>query len=186
MGFDLDKVRQEQQASPLASPYPLDLSIAVVNDTLRMAAALPVPKKTWDAWTKKAHPLWAEQVGMLAYLLSVTSLREQTVATLKPDFPGAPAFSRFFLETEPLTAEMIRANAFRQEEFLRKWVDCVGGTVAGEGPAQSKKKLEQLDYRKALSEYSRAEIARKAEAERRAKLLAEAAAREAEARGWRE
>src|SRR6185369_14623217 len=106
--FDLDRIRREQQASPLASPYPLDLAVAVVNDTLRMAAALPLPKKTWDAWAKKAPKLWPEQMGMLAYLLTITSLREQTVAHLKPSFRGAPALNRFFLEIEPLTAEMIR------------------------------------------------------------------------------
>ena len=81
---------------------------------------------------------------------------------------------------------MIRANAFRQEEFLRRWIEAVGGSVAGESAKDSKKRLEQLDYRKTLAEYDRAEKARQAEAARRAKLLQEAADREAAARGWRE
>ena len=32
MSFDLGRIRDEAAAAPLASPYPQELSIAVVND----------------------------------------------------------------------------------------------------------------------------------------------------------
>ena len=48
------------------------------------------------------------------------------------------------------------------------------------------RRLDQLDYRKTMADYKAAEQSRKEEAARRAKLLAEAAQREADARGWRE
>jgi hypothetical protein len=93
---------------------------------------------------------------------------------------------RFFESITPLTAEMVRSNGFRQEEFLRKWVHALEGEVLNESAKESAKRLDQLDYRKAMQEMKRAEEARKKEAERREELLREAERRAAEARGWRE
>jgi hypothetical protein len=186
VAFDLAKIQEELKAAPLASPYPLDLAVAIVCDAFRMAHVAPPPAARWKEWRKASHKLWEEQVGMLAHLLATTSLRAETVAALKPKFDAAKQLEGFFEAIEPLTAEMIRSNAFRREEFLRNWVALVGGAIAGEGARESKRKLDQLDYRKTLKEYDRAEKVRKSEAERRAKLLKEAADREAYARGWRE
>jgi hypothetical protein len=80
----------------------------------------------------------------------------------------------------------VRSNAFRQEEFLRHWIAVCHGRVAGETAAQSRQRLEQLDYRQAMAEYKKADAARKAEAARRAQLLREAQQREEQAKGWRE
>jgi hypothetical protein len=187
VGFDLAKVRNELGAAALASPILLDVAIAVVNDCFRMAEIGPVPDEVWESWRKQARPLWAEQMGMLAFVLSSTSLRAQTVDALRAGtVRPAGALASFFASVEPLTAEMIRANAFRQEEFLRKWVASWQGSIAGESEAESSSRLEQLDYRKALEEYARAEDARKLEAARREKMLQDARDREAAARGWRE
>jgi len=186
MAFDLTRIRQELAAAPLASPVPLDLAIAVVSDVFRMAGLAPPALAAWRRLAKA--PLAAEQLGMLAHLLASTSLRAASVAALAevPAFAPEPELERFFAATAPLTAEMIRANPFRQEEYLRRWIECVAGDVAGEGPAQSRARLEQLDYRKTLAEYERAEKERKVAEERRQRELAEAATRESEARGWRE
>jgi len=186
VAFDLKGIVRELQAAPLASPYPLDLSAAIVNDTFRMALARPVPKKQWDGWQKEKPVRWAEQMGMLAHALAVTSLRAETVRALHPGYDAAVGLQRMFELIEPLTAEMIRSNRFRQEEFLRKWASCVGGRIEGEKARESKQRMEQLDYRKTLAEYAKAEKARKSEAAARAKMLREAAQREAQARGWRE
>lgn len=188
MAFDLKRIRGEAQAAPLPSPYPLDLSIAVVNDTFRLGGVVPLPAKTWKQNPPGGkNPLREEQMGMLAHLLATTSLREETVRAIDPQrFDLAGALDGFFAAIAPLTAEMIRANVFRQEEFLRRWIESVRGEIAGETPKEASKRLQQLDYRKTLAEYDRAEKARQAEAERRAKLLQEAADREAAARGWRE
>ena len=186
MAFDLEAIRGELQGAPLASPYPFELSASIINDTFRMALVRPVSKKQWDGWKRKGHELWGEQVVMLAHALASTSLRAETVRTLSPSFDAAVGLQRMFELIEPLTAEMIRSNRFRQEEFLRKWIACVGGQIAGEKARFSKQRVEQLDYRKTLAEYKKAEVARKKEAASRAKALREAAQREAQARGWRE
>ena len=190
MALDLDAIRKELAAAPQPSPYPSDLAAAIVSDTIRMSRLTPLPAGVWKKWTGKGqkNKLFAEQLGMLAHILAVTSLRAETTASLlkAPGFEPQKAIEGFFETIAPLTAEMIRANAFRQEEFLRKWAEAVGGSIQGEKAEQSRKRLEQLDYRKTLEEYGRAESTRKAEAERRAKALQEAATREAAARGWRE
>ncbi len=190
MAFDLDAIRKELAAAPLPSPYPADLAAAIVDDTFRMSRLTPLPAGVWKKWIGKGqkNKLFSEQLGMLAHILAVTSLRTETTAALQkaPGFEPQKALEGFFETIAPLTAEMIRANAFRQEEFLRKWAEAVGGSIQGEKAEQSRKRLEQLDYRKTLEEYNQAERTRKAEAERRAKALQEAAAREAAARGWRE
>jgi hypothetical protein len=186
MAFDVRGIQAELAAAPIASPYPLDLAVAIVNDTFRMAGIPPVADATWTRWTEKAHTLWTEQMGMLAHALASTSLRAETARILSPVHEKEKALELFFEGVKPLTAEMIRANAFRQEEFLRRWVECWDGEVAGESAAQSKRRLEQLDYRKTLQEYARAERARREEQERRAREAREAAEREAAARGWRE
>jgi hypothetical protein len=186
VAFDLGAIRDALAASPLASPYPFELSAAIVNDTLRMALARPPSKQEWTAWRRQRRKLWEEQLGMLAHALAVSSLRQETVAALPPGFDALRELPGFFDQIEPLTAEMIRSNRFRQEEFLRRWIARVGGAVAGERARQSRQRLEQLDYRKTLAEYAKAQSARKAEAAKRAAALRAAAEREAQARGWRE
>jgi len=186
VAFDLAAIRDALAASPLASPYSFELSAAIVNDTLRMALARPPDKQEWTAWRLKGSRLWEEQLGMLAHLLAVTPARKETIAALPPGFDARRELPGFFDQIAPLTAEMIRSNRFRQEEFVRRWIDRVGGAVAGERAKQSRQRLEQLDYRKTLAEYEKAQAARKAEAASRAAALRAAAEREAQARGWRE
>lgn len=188
MSFDLARIRQQLEAALIASPYPPDLSAAVVSDTFRLGGIAPPAAATWRTWLrKKKGDLSEEQAGMLAHILLTTALREGTVQTLseKPVDPTA-ALPSFFDKVKPLTAEMIRSNAFRQEEFLRRWIEAMGGRVQGETPKQSKARLAQLDYRSTLDEFKKAEAARKEEAAKRAKLLQEARDKEAAARGWRE
>ena len=153
----------------------------------------------WIDHDRKVTPLKALQgliweAGYIAgdftghvYEVAVTSLRDASVAALTASrAPMLAALTGFFAEIAPLEAEMIRSNAFRQEELLRWWMRALGGGIAGETPADSAARLAKLDYKKALVEYAAAEKARAAEAEKRAQALKEAAEREAEARGWRE
>jgi hypothetical protein len=186
--FDLARIRDEMAAAPLVSPWPFEVAV-------RMGGELQPPAAiTWLEWATRKG-LVEEQAGMLAHALASTSLREASVAALatrKRDLSGAPTpaaqkmLAGFLEAIAPLTAEMIRSNAFRQEEFLRRWVEAISGTVAGEKADASRRRLEQLDYRKTLAEYDRAEGARKLEADTRARLRKEAEEREAAARGWRE
>ncbi len=187
MAFDVKALMEELSREPLLSPYPAELSRAVVNDVFRRANLAPVPLATWTGWEKGPRKRLVEQAGMLAHALASTSLRAETVRTPGKGFDTEAAVDRFFASVEPLTAEMVRSNAFRQEEFLRKWIAAVGGRVAGETPEASRSRLETLDYGGTLREYERAERARKEEADRRAAALRKAREEaEAAARGWRE
>lgn len=189
MAFDLKRIETEIGAAALESPYSVELAAAVVSDTFRLGGLVPPASAWWrhSRGGKAADALFGEQVGMLGWLLNTTSLREEAVAALRGGQHAPKRLLEGFFDTvRPLTGEMIRANAFRREEFLRRFVEAVGGQVAGETAEQSRRRLEQLDYRKTMADYKAAEQSRKEEAERRAKLLAEAAQREADARGWRE
>lgn len=195
--LDLKRVQSELAAAPLVSPWPLELAIAAVSDLFRHAGMPAVSDVLWADWMKKAHKLWGEQLGMLAHFLAGSSLRGFTLLALRelkgklPDESTqrskvALALREFWAATEPLTAEMIRANQFRQEEFLRRWAEAWQAGIKGEKAKESKRRLENLDYRSTLKEFDQAEAARKREAEARAKALREAAERDAAARGWRE
>jgi len=187
MDFDIQSLRKQLEAAPIVSPYSHELAVAIICDMFRLANVRPPSRADWTALEQHArHPLWKEQVVMLAHLLAGSALRDDSAKALRKDANAASILQRFFEEITPLTAEMVRSNGFRQEEFLRKWVRAVGGEVRNESEQESAKRLDQLDYRKAQEELKRAEHARKQEAERREKLLREAQQREAEARGWRE
>jgi hypothetical protein len=151
-----------------------------------MALARPMTREEWLSLKQKRSAAWEEQLVMLAHVLAVSEARSETIAALPPGFDARRELPGFFDQIEPLTAEMIRSNRFRREEFLRRWVERVGGSIAGERARQSRQRLEQLDYRKTLAEYGKAQAARKAEAAKRAAALRAAAEREAPARGWRE
>lgn len=179
------RVMKELGASALPQAYPAPLAAAIISDCFRLAKVLPPAAQQWHEWSRKAAKAWEEQLGFLAHLLTTTSLRGETVVALAAR-RSEKSLKRFFETVEPLTGEMLRTNTFRKEEFIRRWIEWVGGRIAGEEEKESGRRVEMLDYRKTLLEYERAEKARKSEAERRAKLLAEAAKREADARGWRE
>ena len=187
MAFDLAQLKQQLTAAPLVSPYAHDLAVAIICDTFRLANVRPPARSAWETFPKRfVSALWQEQVTILAHVLVSSSLREETVRTLKPNFEAVVALGRFFESVAPLTAEMVHSNAFRQEEFLRKWIHAVGGRVQGESEQESRRRMEHLDYRRAMDDFARAEAARKAEAEKREKMLKEAAQNAPDARGWRE
>ena len=190
MAFDLPRIVAEIEAAPLVSPYTTELAVAVICDVFRMAGQVPLRAERWRTWTGKraASPLLAEQSGMLAHFLACSSLRPESVeslAALPPPVQAEALLGGFFAAVEPLTAEMIRANTFRREEFLRRWIEALRGKIVGETTAQSQKRLAALDYRKTLAEFKKAESSRLEEARRREEALRKAA-EEAAARGWRE
>src|SRR5262245_35538820 len=153
MPIDLPAIQKQLESTPLVSPFPPELAAAIVSDTFRLAGIGPPSPAAWRGWLKK-RGLLPEQLGMLAHVLTASRLREDAVATLqaKPVEPMA-ALPSFFAKVQPLTAEMIRANTFRQEEFLRRFVEAIGGRVAGESVKVSRDRLEQLDYRTTLGEF---------------------------------
>ena len=186
MAFDIAAIKRELDAAPPAAELPWAVALAVVSDTFRLAGLVPPVVRVWDEWRRK-RPRAEELLPELARALAATSLRAETVRALESSRPAAKsALEELFGLSAPLTAEMVRTNPFRQEEFLRYWIRRCGGAVAGETEPESRERLKQLDYREALAEYKKAEGARKAEAARRTQLLREAKEREESAKGWRE
>jgi hypothetical protein len=187
MTFDVRRIQAEIQKSALYVPIPIEIAVATISDTQRAAGKRPVPDATWGEIVAKNAPNQLEQLAVLAWMLHATSLRADTIVAIGVGGHDAKrAVLAFLASIAPLTGDMIRTNAFRQEEFLRKWAAVWAAPIAGEKPEDSARRLEQLDYRKALAEFERAEAARKVEAEKRAKALREAAERDAAASSWRE
>ncbi|WP_233587440.1 hypothetical protein [Corallococcus sp. CA049B] len=187
MAVSIPHLREQLAATPIVSPYPHDLAVAIVCDTFRLASQRPPSQAEWAKLEQRLkNPLFQEQVGMLAHVLVSSDLRKKTVLYLTADRTPQARLQQFFEEVHPLTAEMIRSNAFRQEEFLRKWLAAVGADVEGETEAESKRRLKDLDYRQAVTDLRKVEEARRKEADRRQEMLQEAQRKEAEARGWRE
>jgi hypothetical protein len=186
MAFDIAAIKRELQSAPPSADLPWAVGVAIVSDTFRLAGLAPPGSKTWEQWRRK-WPRAGELVVELARVLAASSLRAETVRALGSSHPTPKLALEGFLEaTSPLTAEMVRDNPFRQEEFVRHWIAGCRGEIAGETASQQQARLDLLDYRQVLSEYKKAETARKAEAQRRAQLLAEAKKRAEQAQGWRE
>ena len=195
MSLDLTRVRAEASAVLTSPPYGRALAVAVLNDRLRLAGQQPIPSSGWQRLLAGKHPAddagedhREEQIVRLAQLCAETSLGAETVARLAALGKKEPErrLARFLAEVWPITGAMIVDNAFRQEELLRRWLAALDGEVAGESAAESARRLDQLDYRKALSEYERADKARKAEAKKRERAIREAQERAAAAQGWHE
>ena len=184
MDCDINEVVQEVQNASLHSPFSLDTAIAVVNDCFRIAGSAPVGDDVWERWEEQFGSLWPEQMGIMAHLLSATSLGTVTVSALRESGEDRRGeLAGFFRRIESLTAEMIRSNAFRREECIRRWLQWCGAGIEGEDEEASKRRLEQLDYRETLAEYQRAEAAREEEYSGRMERVRQ---QRTAARGWRE
>jgi hypothetical protein len=183
--FDLKRIQAEIAATPLLVPFAPPVGAAMVDDCARLAGSAPCPDGFWEEYLGDARR--AEQMGALAHFLAYSSLRDGTIEAICAFATVPQAAARAFFEAvAPLDGVMLRENSFRREEFLRRWIACWGGAIEGETMAFSQKRLEQLDYRKALVEYERAEVERKKEASRRAAALAEAQRVAQQDTGWRE
>jgi hypothetical protein len=189
--FDLARIKADTDAAPVEPPYALDLAVAVIADTFRDGGLAP-PRD--DAWAKlvasgAAPANRAGQLAALARLLAISPLRAGSVAALGARPPADPAalVDGFLEAIAPVTAELIVENPFRREEVVRRWIEAVGGAIAGETAEASRRRLEQLDYRRTLAEYEKAERSRLVEAQKRAAALRKAAEEAAEAaKAWRE
>jgi hypothetical protein len=186
--FELGRIRDELAAAPPGAPLPLDVAVAIVADTFRAAGLRPPAAAAFaELAGRGAHR--PPQLAVVAHILAVTSLRAGTVEALRasPPADAAAALEGFLEAIWPLSPELILENAFRQEETLRRWIAAWGGAIAGESAEESARRLDQLDYRRTLAEYEKAERSRLAEAQRRAEALRKAREEAEEAaRGWRE
>ena len=189
--FDLARIKADVDAAPLEPAYPADLAAAVLADLFRDAGLAPPPDDAWAALAARGTKPENRpgQLAALARLVAVSALRPGTVAALAAAKPrDVVAVVEGFLEAIfPVTAELVAENPFRREEVVRRWIEAVGGEIAGETAEVSRRRLGQLDYRRTLAEYEKAERSRLAEAQKRAAALRKAAEEAAEAaKGWRE
>ncbi|MHC4828990.1 MAG: hypothetical protein ACYTFT_01335 [Planctomycetota bacterium] len=192
MSFSVQAIQEELAAHPLHSPIPIELAISVIDDALRLGGLAPLGASAWSDFFHARAPLLKEQVSMLGWALRRSSLGSGTPPAIRDlvaqgtRVTPKKSLDSFFKAIEPLTAEMIRANAFRQEEFVRRWIATWRGRVDGESIPASTARLNHLDYKKALREYADTEARRKREAKARKQAIAAAKQKKTAARGWRE
>ncbi len=124
------------------------LAAARLMDGLR-DAGLPVPPL--PAWAEAARELdrdaW-QRVEVLTHLLRHGELGPLVARALARDPARAwsvvPAFAT--REARLLTVELLLKSPFRVEELARKWVHALGGTIEGERPDESRRRMERLDF----------------------------------------
>src|SRR5208283_4064709 len=68
------------------------------------------------------------------------------------------AFVGLALATPLLTMTLLRQSPLRVEEFARHFLARLGTAVSGETAAQSRERLERLDYGRLLAEAERAKV----------------------------
>jgi hypothetical protein len=189
--IDLPSVLAELAAAPIEPPAPPALAVAMVADVLRDGGVRPPSAEAFAALlgtgTAPAHR--PGQLALLGRALTTTALGAATVAALRarPPTDALTLLDEWLEHIHPVTDDLFSTNRFRREEVVRRWIAAVGGAIAGEAAEDSRRRLDQLDYRATLAAYDRAEKARLAEAQRRAEALRKAAEEAAEAaKAWRE
>ncbi len=88
-------------------------------------------------------------------------LKMETVSTIET------CFIEFARSKYELTMELLQQSSLRVEEFARQFLAVLGADIEDETRAESKQRLERLDYRRLLKESERA----KASAEERMDYL---------------
>src|SRR5215468_2145503 len=135
MTFDLNRIKLDVDAAPIEPPYALDLAIAVLADLFREARLAPPPDASWaPLLARGSQPANRPgQIAALARLVAISALRPASVAALAARAPKDPAaVVEGFLETiAPVTAELVAENPFRREEVVRRWIEALGGAIAG-------------------------------------------------------
>lgn len=110
-------------------------------------AKLPRPDVAeWGRITKGFDKEAWNRMAILVRVFRETPLRDPIVQALAGK-PGADAFAGFCSGlSQLLTLELLQKSPFRVEELARKWAHALGAGIAGETPAESRKKMERLDF----------------------------------------
>jgi len=186
--FTIAEVSEElriQAVGTRGATVDMELTGARLFDTLRDAER-PMPRP--DEWEGEARSLDAEGQRRLSILVEA-SRATRLAPVVRSCLRGAPdAFAAYTVlareESRLLTVELLATSPFRTEEFARKWVRRLRGTIRGETEAESDKQLERLDFGGVLGNLKKAEAQREERMkklrdaeERRKKEEAEAYAR---------
>lgn len=186
MTLDVRRVLDEISSAPPYTEVPLALAIARINDVFRDADAPPVSDVVWKSL--REGPLGdaaaMSLTGAMSHLFVYTSLRAQVRDALAEDADPAGSFAAWLGISAQLTGELVLSNPFRAEEALRKWARAFAIAVSDETPEASERRLEQLDFGKAMQAFEKARREREEQASLRAEAIR--AAQAAEPDPWRE
>lgn len=110
-------------------------------------AGIPRPPAT--EWAKVTNGFDAEAWNRMAILVRLfrdTPLKDG-IATSIAAKSALETFGGFCSGlSQLLTIELLQKSPFRVEELARKWVHALDGTIAGETPAESRQRMERLDF----------------------------------------
>ncbi len=146
-----------------------DLVRARLADACRDANVAPLTPKEFDTAAQSFDAEAWRRLALIVNALDFDPLHAQLPLVLRAPAPQhvAASFLEFAKSSELLTLELLRQSPLRVEEFTRSWLQRLGASIVGESDAQSRQRLERLDYGRLLAE---AETARESAEERMAYL----------------
>lgn len=154
-------------------PVDIDLLRARLADGCRTVNLAPLAVDEFDALSQGLDEEAWRRLALAVTLLDLDSVRN-TLPALSGSRKLAELVSAAFTELARdiplLTLELLRQSPLRVEEFARQFIARLGATVQGESPAESKRRLERLDYATILHEAERAKLAADERVERLRKL----------------
>jgi hypothetical protein len=137
----------------------VELVRARLADGHRDANLQPLPPETFDGLTADLDPEAWRRLALVVGLLDLPAVRD-AAARLAGERSVARQVEEAFIglaRTTPLLRmELLRQSPLRIEEFARHFLARLGAQVAGEAAAQSRERLERLDYEGLLAEAERA------------------------------
>jgi hypothetical protein len=136
-----------------------ELVRARLADGYRDAQVAPVPPKTFDRLTAGLDAEAWRRLALVVGLVDQPAVRD-ALARLAAEVGAVRQVEEAFVglarATPLLTMELFRQGPLRVEEFARHFLARLGALVAGETVAQSRERLERLDYESLLAEAERA------------------------------
>lgn len=108
-----------------------------------------LPRPPAADWAKNTKGFdkeaWA-RMAILVRLFRETPLREPIVKSIVAS-NATDVFGGFCSGlSQLLTVELLQKSPFRVEELARKWVHALGGSIKGESAAESRQRMERLDF----------------------------------------
>lgn len=149
VNFDLAALTEEIRLATLdlagREPDPALLA-ARLMDGLDDAGLPRPPSAEWTKATRGFNKEAWNRMAILVRLFRETPFKDG-IATSLAGKPGAETFAGFCSGlSQLLTVELLQKSPFRVEELARKWAHALGASIAGETPAESRQRMERLDF----------------------------------------
>lgn len=167
-----------------ADPY---LTRARIADGFRAAGMSPATPKEFDLAAAKLDGESWRRLAVLATAWDVEPFRA-ALPLLTADSPVTKVVTDGFITVASsaplLTLDVLSRSEPRVEEFARRFVTGLRAIVEGETAAESKQRLDKLDYARLLAEADKAKAAATKRAEKLKKLQDEQEERRAPRGKW--